>query len=77
MRVNAMPRRKHLMRPELAHLIDRLTCPRCQGEGVLHSRAVKYVNEPAWHTHRTCDVCEGSGINPAAFAALKDLVPSS
>lgn len=49
----------------LRHLIEASTCPRCQGEGVLHSRAVRYVGESAWHTHLACDLCSGSGINPA------------
>lgn len=54
-----------MIAPALHHLITVLTCLRCQGEGVLHSRAVRYVGEPAWHTHLACDLCSGSGINPA------------
>lgn len=60
------------MTPELAHLISAATCPRCQGEGVLHSRAVRYEHEPAWHTHLVCDLCEGAGINPAIGIEIQE-----
>jgi DnaJ-class molecular chaperone len=52
------------MTPGLRYVIDVVTCPRCAGCGVLHSRAVKYRGEPYWETHRDCDLCRGSGINP-------------
>lgn len=58
------------MTPALRYLITASTCPRCQGEGVLHSRAVRYVGEPAWHTHLACELCRGSGINPAMQALM-------
>lgn len=48
------------MTPELAYLIARLTCHRCNGCGTLTS-SVTYNGTPHV-TYRPCDICHGTGI---------------
>lgn len=60
------------MTPQLAFAIATMTCPRCQGEGKLHSRAAKYDGE-SWESHVDCDLCNGVGVNPAAVPPVGSL----
>lgn len=51
--------------------LQRLTCPRCNGTGALHSRIAnpRWEGEPITYTetHRPCGVCSGDGINRKAL----------
>lgn len=52
------------MTDELRHLVARLTCHMCVGEGTLHSRASTYDPDGTLirhETHRPCHLCGGFG----------------